>query len=71
VVLIAELDLVVQSHIENLTLTSLSLHLLKSWLCSMSSLPSDHSSWISHLCLNFWARCSKRSNLVTTLNTYT
>ena len=45
------------------TLSSLSLHCLQSRLCSISSLPRAHSSWMSHLWRNFWARWSKRSNL--------
>jgi hypothetical protein len=45
------------------TLTSLSLHLLKSWLCNMSSLPSAQSSWISQRWRNFCARWSNLSNL--------
>lgn len=44
-------------------LSSLSLQCLKSWLCNISSFPAVHDSWISALCLNFLARCSRRSSL--------
>lgn len=45
------------------TLSSFRLHLLKSPDLRMSSFPDAHSSWISHLWRNFWARWSKRSSL--------
>lgn len=43
---------------------SLSLQCLKSPLCSISSLPLVHSSWMSALCLNFCAKCSRRSRRI-------
>lgn len=47
----------------SLTLSSLRRHCLKSCAWSRFSLPYVHSSWMSHLCLNFCARWSSRSSL--------
>lgn len=57
-------------HKKETTFSSFNLHRLKSPDLSMSSFPAAHSSWISHLWRNFWARWSKRSSLETIIKRY-